>query len=143
MSSNLTTQQRLKSFEDLTRSVIELGCEYSMVHIDELMEGSKRKEVTNLRSVICVILRDYGYTYQSISDILDVNVKISHTYFHSHGNRMADIKYSKLYTRVKNTLTVSLGRSQDDLKSEVKQLKVSVLLLEERLNHIYQILTPD
>ena len=143
MNLTLTAQQRLNSFEDFTRSVIELSCEYSMVHIDELLGGSKKKEVSNLRSVICVILRDYGYTYQSISDILDVNVKISHTYYHSHDNRMADINYSKLYNRVKNTLTVNLGRAEDDLKSEVKQLKVSVLLLEERLNHIYEILKTD
>ena len=55
MNLTLTAQQRLNSFEDFTRSVIELSCEYSMVHIDELLGGSKKKEVSNLRSVICVI----------------------------------------------------------------------------------------
>jgi hypothetical protein len=143
MTSTLTAQQRLKSFDELEISLIELSCEYSMVHIDELLGGSRKKEVANVRSVICVILREYGYTYQSISDILDVNIKISHTYFQSHGNRMADIKYSTLYNRVKRALSSSDGRSENDLRTEVNRLKVSVAKINERLNHIHQLLTGE
>jgi len=142
MTSTLTAQQRLNSFDEYTRAVIELSCENGMVHIDELLGGSKKKEVANVRSVISVVLRDNGYTYQSISDILGVDLKISHTYVKSHDNRMADNKYSALYKKVTTSLR-SVGVTYEDLHSEVSKLKVSVEKINSRLNHIYELLTGE
>ena len=113
-----------------------------MVHIDELLGGSKKKRVANTRSVVCVALRNEGYTYQAISDILDVDVSISHIYVNSHDNRMADRQYSSLYNRVVKSLE-SVGVTDDDLRKEVKKLKVAVVQLKERLSHIYQLLTSN
>ena len=141
-TTTLTAQQKLESFDDLVASVIGLVCEASMVHIDELLGGSKKKEVANARSVVCVVLRDSGYTYKSISDILDVDVSISHTYAKSHGNRMADNQYSSLYNKVKRMLN-SVGDTDEDLRVEVSKLKVLIHTLDERIAHIYQLLTRD
>lgn len=140
--STPTAQQKLASFDEITSSVIELTCEYSMVHIDELLGGSKKKEVAHARSVVCVVLRSNGYTYKSISDILGVDVSISHTYVNSHDNRMADKQYSTLYNRVVRSLN-SIGDTDEDLRREVSRLKLAVEQINNRLLHIYQLLTND
>lgn len=142
MNSTPTAQQRLSSFDELSRSVIELSCEAGMVHIDELLGGSRKKEVLNVRSLVSVILRENGYTYQSISDILGVDLKVSHTYVMSHDNRMADKRYSALYNRVTNSLE-NVGVTYEDLHKEVKILKVSVEKIKDQLNHIKKLLTND
>ena len=142
MSSSLSAQQKFQSFDEMSKSVIELACSYSNCSIEELLSGSKKKEVANARSVISVYLREQGYTYKSISDTLGVDVKISHTYVKSHDNRMADTTYSTLFKRLQRSMN-HVGGTDDDLREEVLKLKVSVEKLNTRLNHIYQLLTGE
>lgn len=135
----LSQQQRLESYDEFVRMVIELTCETSLVHQEEFF-SSKRTEVFNARSVAGTILRERGYTFTTISEILCVDVKSVHTYYKSHDNRMADKIYSTLYNKVKRLIN-NVGSADEDLRSTVKQLMVRMEKIENRMNHITDLLT--
>lgn len=135
----LSQQQRLESYDEFVRMVIELTCEASLVHQEEFF-SSKKTEVFNARSVAGTILRERGYTFTTISEILCVDVKSVHTYYKSHDNRMADKIYSTLYNKVKRLIN-NVGSADEDLRSTVKQLMVRMEKIENRMNHITDLLT--
>jgi hypothetical protein len=139
MSLIQTQQQRLESYDEFVRMVIEITCEAALVHQEEFF-SSKRKEIFNARSVAGTILREQGYTFQTISDVLCVDVKSVHTYYKSHDNRMADRIYSALYAKVKRLLK-NIGGMDDDIVSSMKKLMVRVEKIENRMDHITKLLT--
>lgn len=131
-------QRRLRSYDEFVRVVIEMTCEASIVHHEELF-SSKKSEVFNARSVAGRILREQGYTFKTISDILCVDLRSVHNYYKSHDNRMADKIYSTLYNKVKR-LVENVGSADEDISSSVNQIMVRLEKLENRMDHITQLL---
>lgn len=133
-------QQKLESFDELTRGVIDITCTHANIRISELFT-SKKKEIVNARSIVAYILRENGQTYQSIADILNVDVKASYGYVMGHDNRMADRGYASLYSRVLKSLESTNEIIGDDVYSMIRTLLVRLEKLESRVNHLTHLIT--
>ena len=133
------THQKSVSFDEFTRNVIDIACSHAAIHPSELF-SSKRKDVVNVRSIISVILRENGSTYQSIADILSVDVRNTHSYVMGHDNRMADKKYSSLFKSVQRSMN-DVESISDDIHLSITNLLVRLEKLESRVNHLTHLLT--
>ena len=132
-------QQKSVSFDEYTRNVIDVTCSHAAIHPSELF-SSKKKEVVNARSIIAVLLRENGSTYQSIADTLNVDVKVSYSYVMGHDNRMADKGYSLLFKNVNRSMS-GVQVMGDDLHLVVTNLLVRLEKIENRVNHLTHLLT--
>jgi len=106
---------------------------------DELTT-SKKKEVVNARSIVAVILRDGGTTYQSIADILKVDVSGAHAYVQMHQSRLSDKSFSLMYSKVLKSIE-SIESIDGDIHSKVNNLLVRLEKVENRVNHLTSLLT--
>jgi len=132
-------QRKSVSFDQFTQNVLDVTSSHCKLTYDELTT-SKKKEVVNARSIVAVILRDGGTTYQSIADILKVDVSGAHAYVQMHQSRLSDKSYSLMYSKVLKSIE-SIESIDGDIHSKVNNLLVRLEKVENRVNHLTSLLT--
>lgn len=131
--------QKSASFDEYTQNVLDITTSHCGVVFTDLI-SSKKREVVNAKSIIAVILRENGHTYQSIADILNLDVAVPHNYVNSHDNRLADKGYASMYSKVLNSIK-NVESIDGDIYSKVNNLLVRLEKVENRINHLTALLT--
>lgn len=126
----------LQDYNERVIRLVDVVSDFSKIPVKDLTEtSSKKKDAVNARCVIAVILRNDGYTFDSIANLLGVDVKNAHTYVMSHDNRMADSNYSRLYKDV-SRVHEGASDSDEDVRKQLTDLRVRFEKIERRVIHL-------
>jgi predicted transcriptional regulator len=126
----------LDNYNERVKRLVDITSDFARISVDDLIHTvSKKRDAVNARCIIAVILRNEGYTFESIADILGVDVKNSYTYVMSHDNRMADTNYSRLYRDVLR-LHDEASDADEDVRKQLTDLRVRFEKIERKVNHL-------
>ena len=126
----------LDNYSERVKRLVDITSDFARISVEDLIHTvSKKRDAVNARCIIAVILRNEGYTFESIADILGVDVKNSYTYVMSHDNRMADTNYSRLYRDVLR-LHDEASDADEDVRKQLTDLRVRFEKIERKVNHL-------
>lgn len=126
----------LDNYNERVKRLVDITSDFARISVEDLIHTvSKKRDAVNARCIIAVILRNEGYTFESIADILGVDVKNSYTYVMSHDNRMADTNYSRLYRDVLR-LHDEASDADEDVRKQLTDLRVRFEKIERKVNHL-------
>lgn len=133
----------LDNYNERVKRLVDITSDFARISVEDLIVTvSKKKDAVNARCIIAVILRNEGYTFEAIANILSVDVKNSHTYVMSHDNRMADTNYSRLYRDVLRVHS-QVADSDEDVRKQLTDLRVRFEKVERKVNHLTNLILGD
>lgn len=141
MSSD-PTMQLSTQFSRLDNVVLSAVSATAGVELVKILSSSKMKEVVLARSIVCVLLDEYGYGKREIGRIVNVDHKSVNIFIESHDNRMADRKYASAYNKSKRFVE-DYESSNETLEGKVNSLYTKYVELESKYEHIVELLTSN
>lgn len=136
------TMQSSTQFSRLDNVVLSAVSATAGVELAKILSSSKMKEVVLARSLVCILLDEYGYGKREIGRIVNVDHKSVHIFIESHDNRMADRKYASAYHKSKRFVE-DYESSNENLEGKVNSLYTKYVELESKYEHIVQLLTSN
>jgi hypothetical protein len=142
MESSTLTQQELGNFKNLADVILLCSASAGGVSTTDILSSKKTKEITIARGVAIAIMHEQGLSIREIARISDTDPKGVHTYVHSHDNRMADKRYSRVFNRA-NEFMKGYFSSDTSLHGEVDKLKQMYVDLNGKYEHLKELLTSN
>lgn len=136
------TMQSSTQFSRLDNIVLSSVSSTTGVELAKILSSVKMKEVVLARSIVCVLLDEYGYGKREIGRIVNVDHKSVHIAIDSHDNRMADRKYATAYHKSKRFVE-DYESSNETLEGKVNSLYSKYIDLESKYEHLVDLLTSN
>ena len=136
------TMQSSTQFSRLDNIVLTSVSSTTGVELAKILSSVKMKEVVIARSIVCVLLDEYGYGKREIGRIVNVDQKSVHISIDSHDNRMADRKYATAYHKSKRFVE-DYESSNENLEGKVNSLYTKYVELESKYEHLVDLLTSN
>ena len=140
MKSLDLSMQLLGHCDDVQKDVIQLSCAYTGVTVQEFFSDSKTRRIANCRAVVGQVLFDNGYNSIEVGEAMKISQRRAYHYATATLEKVDDQSFKSPYENVKN----SMGRVKLDgkeLEDRMNNLALRVELMEQRVNHITQLLT--
>lgn len=142
MENTSRTVQTLTSYSNLENVILSGVSTITGVPIVEFTSALKKKEVALAKAIACKVFSDYGYGIREIGRLTNIDGKGVNLYIESHDNRMADRKYSIKYNKVK-AFVEGYESSNEVTVNKLNEVIAKMMLLEERYEHLKQLLTSN
>ena len=129
----------LESCNTIERHIVESACQITGIDIIEVFSENRHREVVNTRCAIANIYNHLNYPSTELGKKLGVTQRLAYNYVQNHEDKLSDIRYKNLYTR----LLKLVDEFGDDLSSTdqmIENLNMRVSRMEQRVNHLSKLI---